>query len=435
MRKRILIIIAIIIVLGGALFFFSIKQPKNEAGGTLVQKTLNLFPFGKNEAVTPSNNEETIIDTTSSDTTSLTGTSRPRLRKLSTSAIAGATSLQQIREIPTVNVLTENVEVTTAEAEVLPPEPNVENVHYIRYIEKATGNIYDIAIDELVATRISNTTIPRITEAYFSDQGKSVIIRYLDNNTTIATWHGTLVAVPNSNVSRLVGNFLENNITTLSVSPDGSSIFYMRDIGDVTYGYTARPDGSDIKQIFDSSFSEWLSEWSRPNEISLTAKASGYMEGYSYGLASDGTTFSKKIGPIFGLTRLADTTGNFSLFSFTTARGMQLRILNETTGEQSATAINTFPEKCVWSATDAVYCAVPNTIDNHVYPDDWYQGQYFTTDTLWKIDASTGIGFLLADIQKEIGEDIDAINLGLTDDESMLYFTNKRDNLLWGIEL
>ena len=210
----------------------------------------------------------------------------------------------------------------------------------------------------------------------------------------------------------------------------------MRDIGDQTYGYTATPSGENVHQIFDSSFSEWIAEWTRPEEITLTAKASGYLEGYSYALSASGGLFKRVLGPIFGLTRLADSTGAYSLFSYSTARGMQLKVLDEVTGSYLELPTTVLPEKCVWSKqTDAFYCAVPSTTDLRVYPDDWYQGLYFSSDTLWRMDASTGVGSFIADLSKEGGEPVDAISLGLTKDESFLYFINKRDNMLWGFSL
>jgi len=438
MRKRILIIVAIVIVLLGALFLVA-KNSSTPAGDTsgIVQKTLNLFPFGKNETTLPADNQDTTIITTDGGIQTIVDpTEIPRLRKLSTRAVAGTTGIIKKRIVEEV-VIPVALETETTETIEETLEPTYEDINYVRFIEKATGNIYDIANDEASAVRITNTTIPRIAEAYFTNKGDGVIVRYLsDDKTTIATWHGSIVSASEGNLARLAGNFLEDNITTLSVSPDTTSIFYIRDIGDVTYGYTALANGTNIKQIFDSSFSEWISEWSRPDEISLTAKATGYLEGYSYALSIDGSLFTKKIGPVFGLTRLTDTTGNYSLYSFTTARGMQLRLLDETTGIQNGVAVNTFPEKCVWSKlSDSAYCAVPSSIDNRVYPDDWYQGQYFTTDTLWKIDASSGVGFLIADISTEGGENIDAVSLGLTPNEDTLYFTNKRDGILWGIQL
>ncbi len=440
MRKRILIITAIIIVFGGALFFFSTKQPKGEAGDTLVQKTLNLFPFGKNETTVPADNQDTSIVTTDGDVQTIVDpTEIPRLRKLSTRAVAGATGVIKKRIVEEVAVPisleTETTETTKTVEETL--EPTYEDISYVRFIEKATGNLYDIAVDEETPTRITNTTIPKIYEALFTDDATRVIVRYLDNNnTTIKTWSGSILQGKTGEPDRLAGLFLDDNITAITVSPDTKNIFYLKDIGDTTYGYTAFTDGTNKKQIFDSSFSEWLTQWSRTNSIALTAKASGYADGYSYDLSSTGTVFEKKLGPVFGLTRNSNSQGTYSLFSLTMANGLKLKLLDEKTGVESSLPVTTFTEKCVWSKIKTeFYCAVPRRINTHVYPDDWYQGTYFTDDILWKVDAITGVGFFVADLAKETGTSIDVISPQLTADENMLYFINKKDSLLWGITL
>jgi hypothetical protein len=68
-------------------------------------------------------------------------------------------------------------------------------------------------------------------------------------------------------------------------------------------------------------------------------------------------------------------------------------------------------------------------------PDSWYQGEIAFSDTLVKIDKE---GILPARTLIDPGsqsEKIDAIRLQLSDDGSMLYFINKRDDTLWQLKI
>jgi len=434
MKKWLLIIGSVLIIVLGILFFVNYTQRETvttKDEGSVVDTLLHLLPFGKNETTEIVENETLETQDTESNNAPTTRGDLPRLRKLSDKSVAGATGIIKERMVETIpndpEVVGDNNET----------KPTVEYIDYVRYVEKATGNIYDIAVDENTPVRITNTTIPRISEAYFANKGETVLLRYLEHdNKTIRTWSGTIVSGGENSLSRLSGIFLDDNITTLSVSPDGTQIFYMKNIGDVTYGYTSLLNGSDLHQIFDTSFSQWLSQWQRSKSIAITTKATGYLEGYTYHMSTTGENFKKILGPTFGLSTNEDIRGTYTLYSYTTARGMQLRVYNETTGVQRNAPFNTFPEKCVWSTKeDTMYCAVPLTTESRVYPDDWYQGLYFSTDSIWRFDPVNGVGMFVADIYQETGESIDAINIGLTPDENMLYFTNKRDNVLWGISL
>lgn len=432
-------IIAGIVVLSLIAGFFVVTKVKNSSdsqsgAGSLTEKALSLFPFGKNESTAPINNETTEIPINNVGEDPSATFIPARIRQLSASPVAGAIGVTKEREVPIEEIASDDIIADTATTEeTATSEPVFETVDYVRYIEKSTGHIYDIAVDELQATRVTNTTIPRIGEAYFTNNGTGIVLRYLENNT-IRTWSASIQEGQSGGIGGLRGIFLDDNITSLAVSPDSKSVAYTKDIGDVTYGYTSDTSGGSKKQIFDSSFSEWLIQWSRTNSVTLTTKATGFLEGYSYNIENN--VWKKVAGPVFGLTRNSDAQGTYSLISYTTAHGMGLQSLNETTGEKTVLPITTFPEKCVWESNAAVvYCAVPTSLDSHVYPDDWYQGTYFSTDNLWRFDITSGVGTLIANLSTEASALVDGVQLGITPNKTMLYFINKRDNTLWGITL
>ena len=71
-----------------------------------------------------------------------------------------------------------------------------------------------------------------------------------------------------------------------------------------------------------------------------------------------------------------------------------------------------------------------------LYPDSWYQGEISFFDQLWRIDVKTGNTSMLADPGNTIGaEEIDGIKLALDEGENYLFFVNKKNSILWELEL
>ena len=94
--------------------------------------------------------------------------------------------------------------------------------------------------------------------------------------------------------------------------------------------------------------------------------------------------------------------------------------------------LKTLPEKCLFSAinTDIIYCAIPRNIPKSDYPDDWYQGLFFFSDTLWQINLSSGAKKMILD-----EEDFDIINIFSDEKENYLFFQDKRNSTLWSFKL
>lgn len=435
--------IILLVAIAIAIFFVFSKANRDAAPGTpLAQKIENFFPFGHRETTTPTEtpqNEGEEIPVSPEGAVAVG--EMPRVRKLFEEPVAGATSLVKKREIQT-ETSSDPVETTTSVsitgATTTPAAPLFEDITYVRFVEKASGHIYDIALDEETSTRITNTTIPRVAEAFFGLGGTKVLMRYLtESETSIDTWEGTIGESPAPNgLFSLTGAYLDPNILSVAVSPDETSFLSLRTIGDTTYGYTNNFSTGEKKEVLDSSFGEWIPAWERPLAVTLTAKATGYLLGYAYHVPLSSGAFNKFIGSLTGLTTLPDHQGRFDLYGTGTTRRMDLYLLDETTGETSSLPVDTLPEKCVWSRTSAVaYCAVPTVADGHLYPDEWYRGEYTSRDSLWKIDAVNGIALFVTDISEEGGVSLDATNLMLTKDETFLTFINKSDQTLWGVAL
>ena len=319
-----------------------------------------------------------------------------------------------------------------------PTSPPTEFMPALRYVDKATGNIYQTFADKIEERKFSVTIIPKVHEAYFGNRGESVVMRYLKGDgRTIETFVGTIpkevLGGDTTENNEIKGSLLPNNVKDISLSPDGLKIFYLFNSGDNMVGTTLNLLNNQKIQIFDSPFTEWLSQWPNTNIITLTTKPSADIGGYMYTINSAGKNFSKTLGDINGLTTLESPNGKLILFS---SNNLSLNVYHTDTRNSDILGVRTLPEKCVWGKTsDTAYCAVPKLINGANYPDTWYQGETSFSDQLWKIDTKTGNATIILDPATAGEEEIDGIKLAIDEGENYLFFVNKKDSFLWKLEL
>ena len=319
--------------------------------------------------------------------------------------------------------------------------PQKETALAVRYVERATGNVYEKFIDRLEEKKVSTTIIPKIHDAIFGNIGQSVILRYLDDdNKTIETFSGVLPmeTTGGDSLTEMKGGFFPQNINDIALSPDTLKFFYLSRFENGILGTTVNLDGTKKSQIFSSPFTEWLPQWVNARIIALNTKPSASVPGYLYVLDTQTKDFNKVLGGIDGLTSLYSPDGKKILYSKTSPSGNSFVLsLYDTDAKTSADlGINTLPEKCVWSKDNiTAYCAVPHSINPGEYPDVWYQGLTSFADSIWKINTKTNVFNILSDITQESGAQIDGTKLFLDADENYLFFINKIDSILWSLKI
>jgi len=143
----IIIIVLVILIAGGflAFYFYSNRGQGNDI--IPIDNNGNIFPNSPNGTGTPveqpDGNETTpITDNPSSGGLPLL------LKELSMRPSAGAVAIATSSGI------------------------------LVRFMEKGTGNVYEVSPDNSAETRLSNTTLPRITEALWNKNGDRLIARY-----------------------------------------------------------------------------------------------------------------------------------------------------------------------------------------------------------------------------------------------------------------
>jgi hypothetical protein len=469
MSKRnftiLIIVLAIILIAIFGFLFLHRLAPAPQTPGTGINFVSQFNPPGQNNTITPPS-------TTPPSNTPVTEPPvvAPALQlvKVSSMPVAGFTVFQKERykvlpvaipaTIPTpagVGTPTASVGATppvttppattsktkTKTVVVKPTPPPTEFVPALRYVARTNGNIYETFADSINELQFSTTVVPKVHESFFGNNGNSVLMRYLNTDgATIDTFAGTLptelLGGDTTSNTQVKGSFLPENITDMSVSSDGSKIFYLLNVntGDSVVGITSGLLGDKKVQIFDSPFTEWLSQWPSAKMITLTTKPSSLVPGYMYMINPDTKNLTRVLGGINGLTTLTSPDGKSVLYA---GGNLSLDIYNISTGNVTPVSVRTMPEKCVWgSASTTVYCAVPKAIGNATYPDDWYKGEVSFSDDFWKIDAASGTGTMIFDPTTiRGGQSIDGIKLALDTGEKYLFFVNKKDSYLWELSL
>jgi hypothetical protein len=320
---------------------------------------------------------------------------------------------------------------------VFPKEKNKDVfIPALRYVDRISGNVYQTFADTIQEYILTKTVIPKVHDAVFTNGGSNVFMRYLKSDETTVETFGAFMPkeVIGEAAPDLKSSFLLDGITDLSVSPDGSRLFYLLDNGEEVAGIILDPLTNKKIQVFNSPFTEWLSFWPNPKLITLTTKPSALTAGYMYSINTDKKDLNKVLGPINGLTTLTSPNGKIVLYGDS---NLSLYLFNKDTKATLSLGVRGMPEKCVWSAGSiTIYCSSPSNIDSSAYPDSWYQGEVSFDDQIFSINVDSGNATMVLKPSNEIsGLSIDGTSLALDKSETYLFFLNKKDSILWKYNL
>ncbi|MDP2676884.1 MAG: hypothetical protein Q8O83_04330 [bacterium] len=295
----------------------------------------------------------------------------------------------------------------------------------VRFVEKATGHVFDASPDGQTQTKISNTTIPKTINVLWSSHINYAIMRYRENEE-IKT------ASAEFTDAKTNGVLLPANILSFTHSPDRSRIFYTIPGSGDTVGIAANIDNTSQSQIMRLPNADFIAHWYGPREISFLTPPSAFAEGFLYRYNIDIGSFEKLLGGIPGLDILWSKNKTKILFSqanIGTGKS-NLFILNIKTGATQDLETEGFAQKCAWKDDLLVYCAIPTTIQKGAYPDDWLKGVLSFDDRIWWIDTDT----LEKTIVKTL-PNIDISEIRISAEGDYLYFQNKKDGALWSLQL
>jgi len=497
--KKIIFVTLLVILIG--LIGFGLWSFQNKESGTGEGISIRDFlPFG--EAPETSIETPTPTSTPESNQPISESGELPKLRKISEKPMAGALAFKNDSDLK------------------------------IRFVDKATGHVFEANTEDVNLERLTNTTLPKIEEAIWAG-GNSVILRYLkedgetiesislrlippaekskpfefkknlkegdvsidvlnlqrtlnrDSETLIAetgpgskgnetnrfgpkttdavkkfqvkysdevlkpqnletpsgivddSTRGKLNEITGANVEQsqeeenlyqTALTFLPENIKDIAFITTLQKIFYLEEDSLGTVGTLADSSNQKKTQIFESGATEWTVHKNR-RDIIISTKASSNSLGFVYSLSSSGT-MKKLLGGLPGFTANVSPLKEEIIYSESAGKGLYLNLYDAVENKSFKFKHPSLPEKCVWSGTEIIYCAVPREITSGDYPDVWYQGEVSFEDDIWAFNAKTMEETLIQKL-----DTTDGVQLFLSEDEQYLFFTNKKDSQLWSLRL
>lgn len=310
----------------------------------------------------------------------------------------------------------------------------------VKYIEKATGHMYEVNLSNGSKKRLSNTTLPKSYEVEWGMNGYSAFIKFSEEGSIkniFATLSTTTSTSTDDGSGELITKNLESGTQNFSFSPSRKTSFYTLVSNQGIQGFLGDKNGEKGSLIWNFPTSEWMVDWPKDDVITLTTKASSNKFGYLYFLNPLTKKTSNILREVPGLITNTSPSGNQVLYSASKNKDTSLFVFDIKSGLSISFSTKTLAEKCVWSDS-VIYCAVPQKISKLDLPDDWYLGTTSFSDSIWKITLSTEAGTEEAEyfeLEKTAGGPIDAINLEISQDKKTLIFTNKKDSYLWSLNL
>lgn len=303
---------------------------------------------------------------------------------------------------------------------------------YARFIEEGSGHVYEYDLRNRRGYRISNTSIPQITEALWSQDATVVAFRYEDGGILKAAV-GELSTTTEERAFLKV-HFLPEGIRSLALSPDGRSVFYItRDqtLGGAA-GIIANRDGSSPRLIFSSKLSAWSTSWPAANTVLVSSPWS-----------SDGGLVYR-INPQNGSRSIVFSTTGLFIGAVGGPKG-ELLVADPDTNrlasvDQSGALLPeltlSWPSLCSFSVgpTSTAACAdIPER--GYSLFEEWSRGEYDFVSNLAIIDFVSGLTVFALSSDDLRDRSFDIINPSLSPDASYVLFKNKIDGLLWGVTL
>lgn len=408
MSKKIIITTTVVLTLFLVCLLGYFFLTKNSQSDTKTPSTgfKNFFPFGDGSS-SSSNNTPQSTTTNQANNQGYEPQAQDyalKLRKISTEPVSGAGTV------------------------------DVKAGTLVRYIEKATGHIFEVELFSPKVSRISNTTIPLSNDAMWGNKSNSLVARYLkDDNETVDTYLLNL-KISTSSEETISGIILPSNIDNMTVF--GTNVFYLIRGSNSSTGFISDFNGKNVKQIWSSDIKELNSQFVNDRIVALTTKPAVDVSGFLYFIDTKNGSAKRIIGNIAGLSTITNPDasrvayleeGDATLFKYIDLKSRNSYNLNP----------NTFPEKCVWGkkTITTLFCGVPKDEIDSSSLTRWYKGLDSYEDAIWLYDTKTNASIMIEDLSNDSGEKIDVSDPIITDNDQYLIFTNKKDNSLWSLDL
>lgn len=308
----------------------------------------------------------------------------------------------------------------------------------LEYIERGNGYVFYFDTASSASARITDTLATKIYEAQVASNG-AVLERSLDNSGNITTFAGVIASTTSATSTSvsLKGVYLPQNILRSVPLPDGN-VFYLvqNDTGGVD-GVTAQWNGTKTKDVFTSPIAGWNVITPDDGSIFLLERPADGIPGYAYQLNMKNGSLAPVVRAVPGLTLLPKSGSQALLYGASAGDGTALYAQSSTQSTPVPLSIETVADKCVWLPGKSLiaYCAVPQTAPSGNFLDDWYKGVVHTTDSWWKIDASSGSSTQIYSPVTTDHVSLDVIDPKIDPSGNYIAFINNTDQSLWILKI
>lgn len=295
-----------------------------------------------------------------------------------------------------------------------------DEVTYIRYVERGTGHIFEFDTATNATVRLTGTTVPRTTRAYWSPFGNRVVLESETSLGGIRIFAG-VITTSDDGESVLEGTELAAEADNIAFSESGDQILYtIRSLTGST-GYAYDVQTGEISTRFTSILRDIRVAWEPTLFVFTTPSA--HLNGFAY----EGTGFVRRAGNLPGLM-LTPAREGYAL-TYVAENGAVYSRSNA--GIDMGIAI--FPQKCTSDPVElsVLWCGASFEPISGAYPDIWYQGAAAFSDSIWQLDLVSGAAALVSIPSEDVQEDIDVIDMHINETRDALIFINKRDSSLW----
>ena len=297
------------------------------------------------------------------------------------------------------------------------------------FTDRATGYIYGFNLESKHSYQITNSTIPGIYDAYFFNNGSSVIMRYSDENQKIISIRADIPTVIEGGTPRSLENIvsLPDNISSVAVSNSQKSASFVAPNGNGSSIYKTKGNINEL--IFNSPTTE-INLIYGGDTLYTTNKTSSYSVGYT----TDTDKNERVLGDKTGLITVPANNNLDYLASMWTNAGLSTFIFSKKTSSYRVLNTKTIASKCAWNKSSIyVICGVPQELKSYDegLPDAWYMGKVNFVDNLYIIDNNLSGENMLFDFSSETKELIDVIKPTPSSNDDYLGFINKNNGHLW----
>lgn len=336
--------------------------------------------------------------------------------------LAPDTKLQQLTVRPVAGFvyLTEPISTTTASSTV----GDIKQI--LRYVERGTGYVYEIDLNNGTETKVSGLTVSQTVTANFSPDGNQVVLITEDGSLRSTQLLGLVGTSTSKTLPYNATNFgwSNNDILNYTIGSASSTTAYSHESGLAGMKWRIPLTNVDVY-------------WRNLGDIIINKPAPNLKSGI---FRVSKNNLIALVPPRYALFGFPNQAGNLIFYSYFDTQGKEMSsaLYNITDGSEYATAITSIPEKCGFDSTNTkIWCGFDeaNAVDREDI-NHWYRGEIKHNDNIWVTEVGSPEEAILATtLSSQTGYSIDVTDLKVTRDNQYLIFRNKNNDTLWKYSL